>query len=88
MVPFEKCVTLMSLITNKIVNKIIYSDGNSVTLLYKDANALQHINFSDYLANCDKCVVAFLEGSAAGLGMIACACLVTCADQEKGGLGR
>ena len=44
----------MSLIVNKIVNKIIYSDGNSVTLLYKDANALQHSNFSDYLANCDK----------------------------------
>ena len=37
--------------------------GNGVALLYKDANALQKFNFSDYLANRDKCVVAFLEGS-------------------------
>ena len=30
--------------------------------MYKDANALQQLNFSDYLASRDKCVVAFLEG--------------------------
>ena len=63
-VPYEKWATLISLIANKIVNKKIYNDGNSVALLYKDANALQHLNFSDYLANRDKCVVAFLEGSS------------------------
>ena len=63
-VPYEKWVALISLIANKIVNKKIYSDGNSVALLYKDANALQQLNFSDYLANRDKCVVAFLEGSS------------------------
>ena len=59
-VPYEKWVTLISLIANKIVNRKIY--GNSIALLYKDA--LQHLNFSDYLANRDKCVVAFLEGSS------------------------
>ena len=37
--------------------------GHGVALLYKDANALQKLNFSDYLANRDECVVAFLEGS-------------------------
>ena len=61
-VPYEKWVTLISLIANKIVNRKIYNDGNSIALLYKDA--LQHLNFSDYLANRDKCVVAFLEGSS------------------------
>ena len=61
---YEKWVTLISVIANKIVNKKIYSDSNSIALLYKDANALQQLNFSDYLANCDKCVVAFLEGSS------------------------
>ena len=61
---YEKWETLISLIANKIVNKKIYSDSNSVALLYKDANALQQLNFSDYLANRDKCVVAFLAGSS------------------------
>ena len=55
-VPYEKWVTLISLIVNKIVNRKIYNDSNSVALLYKVANALQYLNFSDYLANCDKCV--------------------------------
>ena len=32
--------------------------------MYKDANTLQQLNFTDYLANRDKCVVAFLEGSS------------------------
>ena len=63
-VPYEKWATLISLIANKIVNKKIYSDGNSVALLCKDGNALQQLNFSDYLANRDKCVVAFLEDSS------------------------
>ena len=63
-VPCEKWATLISLIANKIVNKKIYSDGNSVALLYKDGNVLQQLNFSDYLANRHKCVVAFLEGSS------------------------
>ena len=55
-VPYEKWVTLISLIANKIGNRKIYNDSNSVTLLYKDANALQYLNFSDYLANRDKYV--------------------------------
>ena len=32
--------------------------------MYKDANALQQLNFSDYLASHEKFVVAFLEGSS------------------------
>ena len=63
-VPYTNWVTLISLIANKIVNKKICSDSsNSIALSYKDAKALQQLNFSDYLASWDKCVVAFLEGS-------------------------
>ena len=48
------------LIANKIVHKKTYSDSNSAALFYKDANDLQQLNVSDYLANSNICVVVFI----------------------------
>ena len=61
-VPYSKWSKLVSLVSHKIINPKIYTEGKNITDMYKDSSILTKLDFSKYLKERDSCVVAFLDG--------------------------
>ena len=61
-VPYSKWSKLVSLVSHKIINPKIYTEGKNITDMYKDPSILTKLDFSKYLKQRDSCVLAFLEG--------------------------